>query len=97
MRTNKQKVIAKERVRLLFGQAEDMFSRDKTLANRYVKVARKIAMKVKMPLPRELKRKYCKFCYSFLRPGVNSRSRIRKGKVIISCFECKKFMRVMVR
>lgn len=97
MRTDKQREIAAERVRTLFGEAERIFSTDKVLANRYVHLARKIAMKVKLRLPRELKRKYCKFCYSFLRPGVNSRSRIRKGKVIISCFECKKFMRVMVR
>ena len=97
MRSNKNKDIAKERVHILFGQAEKIFSTDKTLANRYVNLARKIAMKVKMPIPRELKRKYCKFCYSFLRPGVNSRSRIRDGKVIISCLECKKFTRIPVR
>ncbi|HLC70662.1 MAG TPA: ribonuclease P protein component 4 [Candidatus Nanoarchaeia archaeon] len=97
MNKNKQKEIAKERVDILFGQAEKMFSSDKTLANRYVHLARKIAMKVKLRIPRELKRRYCKFCYSYLRPGVNSRSRIRDGKVVISCFECKKFMRIPVR
>ncbi len=98
-RVNKSKLkeIAAERVRTLFQQAEQVFSTDKVLANRYVSLARKIAMKVQLRLPKELKRKYCKFCYSYLRPGVNSRSRIRKGKVIISCFECKKFTRVMVR
>lgn len=94
---NKLKEIAAERVRTLFQQAEQVFGTDKALANRYVHLARKIAMKVQLQLPKELKRKYCKFCYAYLRPGVNSRSRIRKGKVIISCFECKKFMRVMVR
>lgn len=92
-----QRILAEERVRILFQQAEQVFSKDKALADRYVNLARKIAMKVKMPMPRELKRKYCKFCYSYLRPGVNSRSRIRKGKVIIACLECKKFMRVPVR
>lgn len=97
MNKNKQKEIAKERVDILFGQAEKMFRSDKTLANRYVNLARKIAMKVKLRIPRELKRRYCKFCYAYLRPGVNSRSRIRSGKVIISCLECKKFMRVPVR
>ncbi len=97
MRTNKQKEIAAERVRTLFGQAELIFSTDKALADRYVHLARKIAMKVKLRLPKELKRKYCKFCYAYLRPGVNSRSRIRKGKVIIACLECKKFTRVPLR
>jgi len=97
MRTNKQKEMAQKRVRILLQEADSAFNSDKSLANRYVNLARKIAMKVQLKLPKELKRRYCKFCYSYLRPGVNSRARIRKGKVIISCLECKKFMRVPVR
>lgn len=97
MKKDKQNNIAKERVNILFQQAQDVFAKDKTLANRYVHLARKIGMKVKLKLPRELKRRYCKFCYSYLQPGVNSRSRIRSGKVIISCLECKKFTRIPVR
>lgn len=94
---NKLKEISAERVKTLFRQAEQVFSTDKVLANRYINLARKIAMKVQLPLPKELKRRYCKFCYSYLQPGVNSRARIRQGKVIISCLECKKFTRVPVR
>jgi len=92
----KQKEIAKERVNELFIQAENVFSKNKALANRYVTLARKIAMKVKLRLPRELKRKYCKHCYKFLMPGVNSIVRKREGKIVISCFECKKFTRIPV-
>ena len=94
---SKQKEIAKERVKKLFSEAEKVFSRNKSLAHRYVTLARKIAMKVKLRMPRELKRKYCKHCYKFLMPGVNARVRTRDGKVIISCLECKKFMRIPVR
>ena len=97
MKKDKQNNIAQERVKILFQQAQEVFAKDKALANRYVQLARKIGMKVKLRLPREFKRRYCKFCYSYLQPGVNSRSRIRNGKVIISCFECKKFMRIPVR
>ena len=93
----KQKEIAKERVQILFKQAEDNFSKNKSLANRYITLARKVAMKVKIRIPLELKRKFCKHCYKFLMPGVNSRVRTRDGKVIISCFECKKFTRIPVK
>ena len=94
---SKQKEIAKERIKILFQQAEEVFSSNKSLANRYVTLARKIAMKVKLHIPLELKRKFCKHCYKFLMPGVNSRIRTRDGKVIISCLECKKFTRIPVR
>lgn len=93
----KQKEIALERVIELFKQAEQVFTSDKTLANRYVKIARDIAMAVKLKMPRELKRRYCKHCYAYLMPGKNCRVRTRLGKVVISCLDCKKFMRVLVR
>ncbi|MBT3814636.1 ribonuclease P [Candidatus Woesearchaeota archaeon] len=94
---SKQKEIAKERVKILFQQAEEVFSKNKSLANRYVTLARKISMKVKIRIPLELKRKFCKHCYKFMMPGVNSRVRTRDGKVIISCLECKKFTRILTK
>jgi ribonuclease P protein subunit RPR2 len=88
----KQKEIAKERIEQLFQQAE----KNKSLANRYVTLARKIAMKTKLRIPREYKRRFCKHCYKYLHKD-NSRVRIQKGKIIISCFECKKFMRIPLK
>ena len=93
----KQKEIALERIRKLFKEAESAFPKNKTLANKYVTLARKLAMKVRLSLPLELKRRYCKHCYKFLKPGINARVRTRDGKVIISCLECKKFMRIPIR
>jgi ribonuclease P protein subunit RPR2 len=93
----KQKEIAKERIKILFGKADSVFSENKPLANRYVTLARKISMKVKLRMPREYKRKYCKHCYKYLRSGTNARIRTRDGKVVISCFECKKFTRIPVK
>ena len=93
----KQKEIARERIQTLFKQAEKTFSKNKSLANRYVTIARKIAMKVKIRIPKQLKRRFCKHCYKYLMPGINSRIRTRSGKVIISCFECKKFMRIPIK
>ena len=78
----------------LFKQAEIIFGRDKKLANRYVNLARRISMKVNLRIPSELKRKFCKHCYSFLMPGVNCRVRTRENKVVYYCLECKKFMRL---
>lgn len=94
---NKQKEIALERIRILFREAEEISPKNKSLAGRYVTLARKIAMKVRLHFPLELKRRYCKHCYSFLKPGINARIRIRGGKVIISCWECKKFSRIPIR
>lgn len=94
---HQQKEIAQERITILFQQAEKVFQKDKALANRYVELARKIAMKVKTRIPTNLKRRFCKHCYKYLKPGVNARVRTREGKVIISCLECKKFMRILIR
>ena len=92
-----QRELARERIRILFQQAEEEFPTDKDLAHRYVTLARKIAMKIKVKIPAEFRRRFCKHCYCYLQPGVNSRVRTRAGKVVISCLECKKFMRVPLR
>lgn len=90
----KQKEIALQRINTLFQQAESAFGKNKSLADRYVQLARNISMKVKIRIPPKYKRHFCKYCHSFLMPGVNSRTRTRLGKVVISCLECKKFMRI---
>ncbi len=85
--------ISRERIAVLMGKAQEVFDENKGLANRYVTLARKIAMKYKVRFPRDLKRKICKHCYRFLKPGVNCRVRTQKGKVVYYCLECKNFMR----
>jgi len=89
----KFKKIAEERIDILFKEAKAMFNKDKKLANRYVALARKIAMKYKVRIPKELKRRFCKHCYSYLMPGKNCRVRTREGKVVYYCLECKKYIR----
>jgi len=93
MQNNNTK-IAQERVKILFKEADKVFKKSPKLANRYVELARKIAMKVNYRLPKYLKRKFCKHCYSYLKPGVNSRIRLHKNKVIIYCKICKKYTRI---
>ena len=89
----KQKTIAIERIEILFQQAREIFNKDKDLSNRYVHLARTIAMKYKLRIPKQLKRQFCKYCYSYLMPGKNLRVRARKGKIVYYCLDCKKFMR----
>jgi len=91
------KKIALTRIKKLFEEADDVFFKNKKLANRYVTLARKISMKSNLKMPKELKRKFCKHCYSYLKPGVNSRIRINRGKVIIYCLNCKKYTRIPVK
>ena len=85
--------IALERINILFQEADLMFKEDPRLSDRYVEIARKIAMKYKVSIPRELKRRFCKHCYTFLVPGINCRIRNNEGKMVYYCKICKKFMR----
>jgi ribonuclease P protein subunit RPR2 len=88
-----QRKIALSRVKKLFKEADSAFSENPSLSNRYVTLARKIAMKFKLKMPSELKKKYCKHCYKYLKPGENCRVRIRDNKVIYYCQNCKKYSR----
>lgn len=82
--------IARERIRILFDEAEK--AGDEKLARRYVDLARRIGMRYNVRMPRDLKRRYCRHCRSYLRFGVNAASRVKRGVVTIKCFTCKKEM-----
>ena len=88
------KQIARERIRKLFLEANKIFKKNKKLSNRYVEIARKIAMKLNLKMPKKYKRQYCKHCYKYLKNGVNARVRIHKSRVVIYCKECKKYTRI---
>src|SRR3989338_1776944 len=85
--------IAKKRIKFLFNEAKDVFKKDQKLSDKHVKLARRISMKYKIKLPSSLKKKFCKNCHSFLAPGINSRVRIPKHRVIYYCYSCKHYMR----
>ncbi|MDP6642022.1 MAG: ribonuclease P protein component 4 [Candidatus Nanoarchaeia archaeon] len=94
---NKFKVIAKERINSLFEQADKTFKKNPKLSDRYITLARKIAMKSRVRIPRELKRKFCKHCYHYLKSGVNLRIRTKDKKVVYYCLDCKKYMRFIIK
>jgi len=89
--------LAKERIKKLFNEAEKVFKKNPKRAHRYVALARKIAMKANAKMPKHLKRKFCKHCYKFLKPGVNTTVRIAKSRIIYYCKECKKYMRIPIK
>ncbi|MDD1679899.1 MAG: ribonuclease P [Methanomicrobiales archaeon] len=85
--------IARERIRILFQRAEDVYPADPCLAERYVHLARRIAMRHRIRIPRELKRRFCRSCDAFMVPGYSSRVRVHRHKVIITCLRCKRQQR----
>ena len=92
-KSGKTKEEALAKFKEYLAKAKQVFKKDKAMANRYVTKARKAAMKVKLRIPRELKRQYCKHCYKLLVQGENCRVRTQRGKVVYYCMECKKYMR----
>jgi len=91
-----QLAIAKDRIRILFDEAEKRFRDRPELSDRYVELARKIGMKYNVPIPAKYKRKFCKKCHKYLCAGINARVRLNpKEKCVnITCLECGEIMRV---
>lgn len=90
-----QTKIAKERIEILFKEADEAAAKSRMdLANRYVELARKIGMRYNVRIPRELKRKFCKYCYAYMRPDVScSVSLDTKRKTVrIKCFKCDRII-----
>jgi ribonuclease P protein subunit RPR2 len=94
------KQIAKQRIQILFQQAERTCRDNPQLSQRYVQIARKIAMSARMRLPTESKRRICKKCNSFLVPGQNSRVRIKPRRElhkVVTCLNCGNQTRIPLK
>lgn len=90
-----QERIAHRRIRRLFELADA--AKEDALAQRYASLARKISTRYRIRIPKEMKRRLCKHCNAFLVPGKNVRIRVRDGKIVYYCLQCKKFMRYVVK
>lgn len=89
------KTIANHRIHTLMRLAETTAQQGHLhYANRYVSLARKLAMRYVIPIPPEFKRNICKHCYAFLLPGKNSHTRIQQGKIITTCHTCSHIHRI---
>jgi ribonuclease P protein subunit RPR2 len=87
------KQIVLERIYRLFELAEQN-SEDKDYAKQLIKLAGKLGERNKVPIPKELREKYCRECHAFLVVGRNARKRLKKGVQVISCLECKAFRKI---
>ena len=88
--------IANERIEILFDEAGKRAKKgDYDLQRRYVRLAKLIGMRYNVKIPTDLKRKYCRHCYTFLFP--KSKLRTKRGIVTIKCFNCGKKIRYPIK
>ena len=80
--------IPAERIRRLTDLAHEA-ARDGEFdrSRRYVRLARRIGERNRVPLPTRLDRFACENCDTYLIPGKNARFRTQSGHVVITC-EC---------
>ncbi|MFH1978226.1 MAG: ribonuclease P protein component 4 [Candidatus Aenigmatarchaeota archaeon] len=84
------KPISKERIIKLFELAEKEYGKSPKRADRYVALARKIAMRYNIRIQPIYKKRFCKKCYSYLVSGDNCTIRTNSVQkaVIITCKKC---------
>lgn len=81
--------IARERIAILFGLAEEEARRgNQGRADRYAQLARRIGMRYNVSLPRPFRRFVCRGCGAYLAPGRASRVRVRRARVVVTCHRC---------
>ena len=72
-----------DRLHALAGEAARAGDDDR--AREYVRLARRLAERNRLRLPREFRRFTCDNCDAFLVPGRNARVRTRDGHVVVTC------------
>ena len=88
-----QKKIARERIEILFNEAQKASRKNINLSRRYVELARKISTKYKVRIKKEYKKLFCKGCSSYFVSGKTLRSRIKNKMLIQYCYECGRVTR----
>ncbi|MBR9677957.1 MAG: ribonuclease P [Nanoarchaeota archaeon] len=90
---SQEKKIAVERMEILFELAKQTVKKDEEQAKKYVKIIKKINTKTKTRIPPKIKHFLCKKCDSVLIPGYNATVRMKQGRKITRCKECKEIKR----
>ena len=91
--------IATERIEILIDNALREIHNDEKLSQSYAKLARKIAMRVRIRMPYWMRQLFCRKCKQFIVPGINSRMRIGRTKVKsirITCMKCNHVYRKII-
>ncbi len=94
-RSKDVEAIAAERIEILMEEAEKAAlggKRDR--AKRYVYMAQKTGMRYNVSLPTLHKRWVCRACGAYLVPGANASVRLRPGRIVVRCLECKAVKRI---
>ena len=90
--------IARERIDDLFEVAtQEGLHGDPRVADRCVRLARKIGMRYNVRLLREYRDLYCRGCSAFWIEGRSVRTRLRSGRRVQTCLSCGRVRRVRVR
>lgn len=77
--------LAAERIERLHDLARAAAGEDDERARYYVRLARRVAERNRLSLPRKFRRFTCDTCDAYLRPGSNARVRLQDGHVVITC------------
>ncbi|MDP9210473.1 MAG: RNase P subunit [Thermoproteota archaeon] len=91
--------IATERIEILIDNALREMHNDENLSQSYAKLARKIAMRVRIRMPYLMRQLFCRKCKQFIVPGFNSRMRVGRAKVKcirITCMKCNHVYRKLI-
>lgn len=91
------KAIAAERIERLADLASEATAAGEfDRAREYVRLARRIAERHRLSLPRSFARSICDACDAYMRPGVNARVRVQRGRVVRTC-DCGEISRYPYR
>lgn len=80
--------LALERVEKLISLAHRRRTQSPELSDRYVRLARRIAMRYQVPIPSEIRRRVCRGCDTLLTPGLTARVRKTPGRMSVTCLRC---------
>ena len=87
--------IARERIDILMREADQAALAGRMeLADRYVDLARRVGMRYNVRVPTTYRRRFCRGCYRYLQPGVSSRTRLSRGRVVTTCLRCGHVSRI---
>jgi len=92
--------IAQQRIRILYKQAKHVYPRDPELSRRYTRLLKRISMRTRTRLPREIRQGICRKCGTVLIPGVSSHTRVRQRRephVATTCHTCGHVHRIPLK
>ncbi len=93
----REKDLARQRIARLLRLADEVYPEEPKLGLQYGELARRLALRTKVKIPRRWRWRYCKECGSFLYPGINADVRVRSRRfphLVIRCRICGGIRRI---